>query len=213
LSRGDLRVISHLSRISDRIAIQWLDSAAKAWHLACCMISRGVYAWCGDVNESLCKRKAGWGMRSRILVGTLFLLGVLAVGTIATSGDGRGLMRQSAVVYLTEPTLIGSTIVEGPVLFTHDNTKMARGEPCTTVYLLASAKRPAEEVASFHCIPTPRKIAHKFTIRTRPNAVLGFGCVLAEFQFAGDSEGHGVPGGTSALASAEGSTETGGAHR
>jgi hypothetical protein len=152
-------------------------------------------------------------MRSRIFVGALALVGVLAAGSIATSGDGGGRARQSAMVYLTEPTLIGSILVEGPVLFTHDTAKMARGEPCTTVYLLESTKRAGEEIASFHCIPTPRKVAHKFTIRTRPNAVLGFGCVLTEFQFAGDSEGHGVPGGTSALASAEGSTETGGVHR
>jgi len=150
-------------------------------------------------------------MRSRIFVGALALVGVLTAGSIATSGDS-GRARQSATVYLTEPTLIGSILVEGPVLFTHDNAKMARGEPCTTVYLLESGKR-AEEIASFHCIPTPRKVAHKFTIRTRPNAVLGFGCVLTEFQFAGDSEGHGVPGSTSALASADGSTETGGVHR
>jgi hypothetical protein len=159
-------------------------------------------------RESLRQRKARWGVRSRILVGTLFLAGVLGAGTIATSGDAGKPMRQSGIVYLTEPTLIGSVIVEGPVLFTHDNAKMARGEPCTSVYLLESTKR-AEEIASFHCIPTPRKVAHKFTIKTRPNAALGFGCVLTEYQFAGDSEGHGVPGGTSALASAEGSTAPG----
>lgn len=139
------------------------------------------------------KPKARWGMRSRILVGTLFLVGVLAAGTVATSGDGSAPSRQSAIVYLTEPTLIGSMIVEGPVLFTHDNAKMARGEPCTAVYLLEPTKGPTEEIASFHCIPTPRKVVHKFTITTRPNAALGFGCVLTEFQFAGDSEGHGVP--------------------
>jgi len=152
-------------------------------------------------------------MRSRILVGALLLVGVLAVGTIATNGDAGMRARQSAMVYLTEPTLIGSILVEGPVLFTHDSAKMTRGEPCTTVYLLESAKRPAEEIASFHCIPTHRRVARKFTITTRPNDVLGFGCVLTEFQFAGDSEGHGVPGGASALASAEGSTGTDGVHR
>ena len=148
-------------------------------------------------------------MRSRVLVGTLFLVGVLAPSTVATSREGSAPSRQSAIVYLTEPTLIGSTIVEGPVLFTHDNAKMARGEPCTTIYLFEPTKRPAEEIASFHCIPTPRNVVHKFTVTTRPNAALGFGCVLTEYQFAGDSEGHGVPDSTSALASAEGSTETG----
>ena len=152
-------------------------------------------------------------MRSRILVGTVFLVGVLAAGTAGTSGDGRP-SRQSAIVYLTEPTLIASTIVEGPVLFVHDNAKRARGESCTTVYLFEPAKgRPAEGIASFSCIPTPRKVVRKFTITTRPNATLGFGCVLTEFQFAADSQGHGVPDDTPALASAEGSAEAGDVHR
>lgn len=147
-------------------------------------------------------------MRSRILVGASLLVGVLGVGTIATNGDGGAPVRQWAIASLTEPTLIGSTIVEGSVLFTHDDAKMARGEPCTTVYLFEPTKGPAEEIASFHCIPKSRKIVHKFTITTRPNA-LGFGCVLTEYQFAGDSEGHGVPDRTPALASAAGSGETG----
>jgi hypothetical protein len=153
--------------------------------------------------------EARWGVRSKILVGVLLVIGVLAVGTVVTSGDGGSPTRQSAIVYLTEPTLIGSTIVEGPVVFTHDNAKMARGEPCTTIYFLEPPKGRAEEIASFHCIPAPRKVIHKFTTTTRPNTALGFGCVLTEFQFAGDSEAHGVPGSTSALASAESSMKGG----
>ena len=132
-------------------------------------------------------------MRSRILAGAFLLVAVLAAGTAATSGDRVGQARQWAIVYLAEPTLVGTTIVQGPVLFTHDETKMARGEPCTTVHLLEPAKGPVEEIAAFHCIPTPRSVAGKFTIRTRPNDELGFGCVLTEYQFAGDAEGHGVP--------------------
>ena len=132
-------------------------------------------------------------MRSKIFAGTFFLVGALATGTVATNGDGVARGRQQAVVYLTEPTLIGSTIVQGPVLFTHDDARMARGEPCTKVYLFEPGKGPAEEITSFHCIPTHRKVVSKFTVMTRPNESLGFGCVLTEYQFAGDSEGHGVP--------------------
>ena len=146
----------------------------------------------------LCTRKEStrerWVMRSRILVGTLFLVAVLGAGTVATSGDSLASpVRQRAIAYLTEPTLIGSTIVRGPVVFTHDNARMARGEPCTTVYLFEPMKGSDEEIASFHCVPTLRKAVHKFTITTRPNPALGYGCVMTEYQFAGDSEGHGVP--------------------
>ena len=131
-------------------------------------------------------------MRSRILSLTVLALTVLTAGTLATSGDRVG-PRQWAIVYLSDPTLIGSTIVQGPVLFTHDAARMAHGEPCTTVALFEPARGPVEEIAAFHCIPTPRKAVGKFTVRTRPNTALGFGCVLTEYQFAGDVEAHVVP--------------------
>jgi len=137
-------------------------------------------------------------MRSRILLTTCVLVGVLAAAAVATSGDGGGQTRQWAVVYLAEPTLIGSTIVQGPVLFTHDDARMARDEACTTVQLFEPAGGPTEEIASFHCIPVSRNVVHKFTLRTRPNTEMGLGCVLTEYQFAGDNEGHGVPQSTNA---------------
>ena len=132
-------------------------------------------------------------MRSRILAAAFVLVVVLGGGAVATSGDRVAPARQWAMVYLAEPTLVGSTIVQGPVLFTHDDTKMSRGEPCTTVHLFEPSKGPVEEIAAFHCISTPRRVVGKFTIRTRPNDELRFGCVLTEYQFAGDNEGHGVP--------------------
>jgi hypothetical protein len=134
---------------------------------------------------------------------------LFAGGTVVASGDVGSPVRQSAIVHLTEPMLIGSTIVQGPIVFMHDNAKMARGEPCTTVRLFEPWKRPPEHSATFHCIPTPRKLVHKFTVTTRPNVELGFGCVLTEFQFTGDGEGHGMPDGVSALASTGSSIETG----
>jgi hypothetical protein len=137
-------------------------------------------------------------MSARLLVITWLLGGVLSVSTIATRGDRIAPRRQWAVVYLAEPTLIGSTIVQGPVLFTHDDAKMARGEPCTTVRLVEPAVGLAEEIAAFRCVPVRRNVVHTFTLRTRPNTEMGLGCVLLEYQFAGDSEGHGVPSSTNA---------------
>ena len=131
-------------------------------------------------------------MRSRF-AGTLSLLvAVLSLAAVATSADG-GPTRRWAVVYLKEPTLVGSTIVQGPVLFLHDDAKMVRGEPCTSVRLFEPDKGPIDEIASFHCTPVLRTIVHAFTLRTRPNTEMGIGCVLIEYQFAGDAEGHGVP--------------------
>ena len=129
-------------------------------------------------------------MRSRILTGALLVVTVLFVA--ATASDAGPTVRWAAG-YLSEPTLIGSTIVQGPVLFVHDDARMARGEPCTTVRLFEPGVGPLDEVASFHCTPIRRAAARSFTITTRRNDALGFGCVLVEYQFAGDTEAHGVP--------------------
>ena len=131
-------------------------------------------------------------MRPHIVSRAILVVGFFVAAAVAIDG-APGARRQQAVTYLTEPTLIGSTIVQGPVRFVHDDRRMARGEPCTSVYLVESGTRDAEEIASFHCLPRARKTVGKFTVRTEPNVELGFGCILTEYQFAGDTEGHGVP--------------------
>ena len=79
-------------------------------------------------------------MRSRILKSMLLIVASMTMSVI-TSGDAvSAARRQSAIVWLKEPTLIVSTIIQGPVIFTHDDDKMARGEPCTTVYLWEPGK-------------------------------------------------------------------------
>jgi hypothetical protein len=129
-------------------------------------------------------------MRIRHVAVTLLFF-LLGAGAMTTAGSAPS--RQWAIVYLHEPTLIGSTLVQGPVLFVHDEERMTRGEPCTTVQLFEPGSGPSEQITEFHCIPMRRSVVNTFTVRTRPNAVDGFGCVLAEYQFAGDAEGHAVP--------------------
>jgi hypothetical protein len=132
-------------------------------------------------------------MNLRVFVGALVVVALASTGQIAVSGDRAATGHQEAVVFLSEPTLIGATIVRGPVLFIHDAQKMARGEPCTSIRLFDPVKGPLEELASFHCVPKQRRVVGRFTLRTRPNIELGYGCILTEYQFEGDSEGHGVP--------------------
>jgi hypothetical protein len=108
-------------------------------------------------------------MRPRILKGVLLIVAFTTLGALTTGDATSAASRQSAVVWLKEPTLIVSTIVQGPVRFRHDAAKMAKGEACTTVYLWEPGKTQNEEVVSFHCIPTARKAAPKFTLRTEPN--------------------------------------------
>jgi len=129
-------------------------------------------------------------MRSRILVGAAVLaaIGFSALGVRASSS------RQWAVVDLRQPTEIGSAVAVGPVLFVHDDAKMARGEPCTTVYRYDAATGPKEEIISFHCLPHQTATAESFIVTTAPSPDLGSTlCRLKSYQFAGDSEAHGVP--------------------
>ena len=132
-------------------------------------------------------------MRARAWIGGVLL--ATAIGSVTmTAGDGGRLPpRQSAMVYLAEPTLIGSTIVQGPVLFTHDAAKMARGEPCTSVRLVDPVSGPIEEVTAFHCLSRPGRVTNRFVLTTRPNLLDGVGCILTAYQFAGDPDVHGVP--------------------
>jgi hypothetical protein len=127
-------------------------------------------------------------MRSRMTVVMLMLLAFLPLSAIGTADP----VTKWAAVLLTEPTLIGDSYAMGPVLFEHDDARMARGEPCTVVYQFESGKGPTKALASFHCKPNYGKTApDRFAMTTGRD---GRGnCVLRSYQFAGDTEAHGVP--------------------
>jgi hypothetical protein len=130
----------------------------------------------------------------RIRLAVLLLACTLGPGAFAMSGDRpSGPNQQWAIVYFREPTLIATATVQGPVLFVHDKLKMERGEPCTTVRWFDPERGPLEQAVTFHCIPAARSLVHQFTLTTRPNMATGIGCILTEYQFADDDEGHGVP--------------------
>lgn len=128
-------------------------------------------------------------MRSRILVGGLALLSSLAVGSAVTSAADP--VMKWAIVNLVDTTSIAGSFVSGPVIFVHDDAKMAQGKPCTGVYRFVPGKGPAEELVSFHCKPRWGKAAERFT--TAATRSPSGPPVLTEYQFAGDTEAHGVP--------------------
>jgi len=126
-------------------------------------------------------------MRSRILVGALLVMAIGAVGTrLAAEANLKW-----AIVNLSEPTMIAGKIVAGPVVFVHDDGKMARGEPCTSVRRFMPDKGVGEELVAFHCQPRWSNAPAKFTTAT--NRDVSGPRTLIEYQFAGDVEAHGVP--------------------
>jgi hypothetical protein len=81
----------------------------------------------------------------------------------------------------------------GPVVFEHDDARMARGEPCTTVYTYdRKTKRPGNVIVEFMCLPQERPLTANFAATCTRESPAGPER-LAEYQFAGDREGHGVP--------------------
>lgn len=126
-------------------------------------------------------------MRTRILIGTLLLGGALAASTL-----GAVPVRNAAVVRFIRPTIVAGTFVLGTVVFEHDDGKMARGEPCTTVYHYnANTNERGEAIVGFMCVPRERPLATKF--ETTLVQTVSWPDRLMEYQFAGEREGHGVP--------------------
>src|SRR5262245_41879066 len=122
-------------------------------------------------------------MRLRTFVGAIAVLASIAVGALSTrTAAAPGI--KWALFNLTEPTSIAGTLVSGPVMFVHDDERMARGEPCTSVHRFVPGKGPAEELVAFHCKPRWTKAPDTFTSGIHRNP---YGPrVLTSYQFAGD---------------------------
>ena len=129
-------------------------------------------------------------MRSRAIVGSLAVLASLALGYTVSARAATPAVKW-AIVNLTETTWIAGAFVSGPVMFEHDDARMARGEPCTRVLRFVPGKGPGEEILGFHCKPRWGQAPDRFTAATdrKPDGLR----VLTEYQFAGDEEAHGVP--------------------
>lgn len=126
-------------------------------------------------------------MRSRYLAGSLVLLGIALAASRTTAAPAI----KWAIVNLKDTTVVAGRFMSGPVVFVHDDAKMARGEPCTSVYEFDAQKGIGQEIVAFHCKPRWTKAPSRFTqaTTTQPHGPN----VLTEYQFAGDEEAHGVP--------------------
>jgi hypothetical protein len=132
-------------------------------------------------------------MKARLVLGIALVVGLLGVGTFASRGDASvNAPRQWAIVNILDPVSVKGEIVMGPVMIVHDDEKMARGEPCTTFYRFDAARGPREELVSFHCTPVQRSVAGT-TKLTLQHGIEGACKRLIEYQFAGDTEAHGIP--------------------
>jgi hypothetical protein len=126
-------------------------------------------------------------MRKRILIGTLLLVGALAASTL-----GAVPVRKVALARFIRPTIVAGTFVLGTVVIEHDDERMARGEPCTTLYHYdPKTDGRGDVIVQFMCVPRERPLATKFEATLVQTA--SWPDRLMEYQLAGEREGHGVP--------------------
>jgi hypothetical protein len=125
-------------------------------------------------------------MRAKCFIGAAVMMGFLAASTLDAVPT-----RRSAVVRFLRPTIVAGSFVIGTVVIEHDDAKMARGEPCTTVYHYKSANERGEPIVSFMCMPRERPLATQFEATVVGTA--SWPDRLTEYQIAGEREGHGVP--------------------
>jgi hypothetical protein len=130
-------------------------------------------------------------MWSRVLVASVLFVGLMSTSFV-TVVDSPAPHQQSAIVTFAHPTWVAGEMLIGTYVIVHDEDKMARGEPCTVIARVGTRAFPREEVVSFRCIPHERRVVPSFTTTVSSDPVLGID-TLTEYQFAGDSEGHGVP--------------------
>ena len=128
-------------------------------------------------------------MRSRIIVGSLVMFAFVAA--VAVSRTAANPAVKWAPINLIDATLVAGTLVSGPVIFVHDDARMAAGEPCTSVHRFIPGKGVGEELVAFHCKPRWGQAPKQFTqaVTHTPDGLR----VMTEYQFAGDSEAHAIP--------------------
>ena len=106
-------------------------------------------------------------------------------------------LRKTSIANIPDKTKLLKTTLQGKYIFVHDDSKMAKGEPCLYVYEYSEDQagqpevKPEKLVVSFHCQPVERPKVDRL--------VLTYGMLsadlfeLREIQFSGSTEGHRVP--------------------
>lgn len=127
-------------------------------------------------------------MRTRVIALAMLCVGVLGL-TALSAADGH---RRSALLHFLRPTIIAGAAVQGLVVIEHDDDKMARGEPCTTVsHYDRKAHGPGKLIVEFMCKPRATEVATKVDVKCV--RAISWPDRLTEYQLPGEREAHGVP--------------------
>jgi hypothetical protein len=127
----------------------------------------------------------------RRLVLAVAILGALgfASGPLLKGNGVQAATNERAVVEFKDTVRLLNVYLRGQYVILHDDSRMAQGEPCLSVY---SNKIPDKLIVAFHCRPVARDKADHFILRTSRRSLLDVPEVL-EIQFAGADTAHQVP--------------------
>src|SRR2546423_452996 len=130
----------------------------------------------------------------RFAISIFILAIVIWVGfAFAPTTKAAGPRREKALVEFTETVKLQGVLLRGEYIFVHDEERMTRGEPCTYIYRNVNGQE-GELVVAFHCVHMEHAKADHFTIRLNKRNTPYDTPELVEFQFAGDTASHRVPG-------------------
>ena len=136
-------------------------------------------------------------MKRLLLMALLLSATAMIVGAFASFVTAAPPGKEMAVVDIPDKTLLLRTTLLGRYIFVHDDSKMAKGEPCLYVYEYSEDQagqpevKPEKLVLSFHCLPVGRPKSDQMVL-TYGMATADL-IALREIQFAGSVEGHRVP--------------------
>ncbi|HKQ77586.1 MAG TPA: hypothetical protein VJ810_28075 [Blastocatellia bacterium] len=131
-------------------------------------------------------------MKRMILAIPLLMVMLAFFGAQAANGRTVNQPREEAVVEFTETVKLQGVLLRGQYLIFHDDTKMAAGEPCLSIYTMKAGKRD-KLVISIHCEPVERERAAQFTVTLSPRSSANAVREVREIQFAGIAKGHRIP--------------------
>ena len=77
----------------------------------------------------------------RMVVGAVMVLSLFAMAGHASNGVGPS-SRRWAIVNFADPVMLHRNLLMGMYLIVHDDERMARGEPCTSVYRFDPERGP-----------------------------------------------------------------------
>src|SRR5215475_14445017 len=131
-------------------------------------------------------------MKRMILAIPLLMVMLAFANAPDVNGMNKISQREEAVVEFTETVKLQGVLLRGQYMIYHDDTKMAAGEPCLSIYTMKAGKRD-KLVISIHCEPVQREKTAQFTVKLSPRSSANAVREVLEIQFAGFAKGHRIP--------------------